>query len=137
MLKRFGCNPVNADYGLNSFFNLGFGHTYYLNGKQALSNPWSNHQEYDASLFMPSLYPSTAFSANHSPISCQLTLDLPHYVGGSSYLIRGSLLAGDIVEIPLQDIEITSSGKMWDVKVAFKMDYRDFKDGEILLILKS
>jgi hypothetical protein len=47
------------------------------------------------------------------------------------------LLAGDIVDVPLQDIEITSSGKMWDVKLAFKMDYRDFKDGEILLILKS
>lgn len=137
MLKRFGCNPLNADSGLCSYFNLGFGHTYYLNGKQALSNPWSNYQEYDASLFLPSLYLTTAFSTNHSPISCQLTLDLPHYVGGSSYLIRGSLLAGDIVEIPLQDIEITSSGKMWDVKLAFKMDYRDFKDGEILLILKS
>jgi hypothetical protein len=26
---------------------------------------------------------------------------------------------------------------MWDVKVAFKMDYREFKDGDILLILKT
>ena len=52
-------------------------------------------------------------------------------------MIRGSLLAGDIVDVPLQNVEITSSGEMWDVKVAFKMDYREFKDGEILLVLKS
>jgi hypothetical protein len=102
LLKRFGCNPVNADAGLCSYFNLGFGHTYYLNGKKVLSTPWSNHQEYDASLFLPSPYPFTAFSAQYSPISCQLTLDFPHYVGASCYLIRGSLLAGDNVEVPLQ-----------------------------------
>ena len=137
LLKRFGCHPINSDTGICSYFNLGFGHAYYLNGKQVISSPWSSHQEYDASLFLPSPYPYTAFSKNYSPFTCQLTLDFPHYVGGSSYLIRGSLMAEDIVEVPLQNIEIASIGKMLDVKVAFKMDYREFKDGEILLVLKS
>ena len=41
-------------------------------------------------------------------------------------------MAEDSVEVPLNSFEI-AEGEIWDVKVAFKMDYRIFKDGEIIL----
>jgi hypothetical protein len=67
-----------------------------------------------------------------------VTTDIPHYVGGSSLLIKGSFnQENDEITIKLQDkVEIMKEEGIYDVKVAFKMDYRVFKKGEINLVLK-
>ena len=121
---------------VSTFFNLGFGNNYYLNGKQISNSKWNNYTEYDASLLLISTSQQTAISRQGQSFTYLVTTDIPHYVGGSSLLIKGSFTAeSDDVAIKLQDIEISEDG-IYDVKVAFKMDYKLFKKGEISLVLK-
>jgi hypothetical protein len=86
---------------------------------------------------LSNLSSQVAFSKHGSDFTYQVTTDIPHYVGGSSLLIKGSFTQeNDEVVIKLQDqVEITKEEGIYDVKVAFKMDYRVFKKGEITLIL--
>jgi len=109
-----------------------------LNGKQISGDKWNNYGEYDASLFLSNLSSQVAFSKHGSDFTYQVTTDIPHYVGGSSLLIKGSFAQeNDEVVIKLQNkVEITKEEGIYDVKVAFKMDYRLFKKGEITLVLR-
>ena len=114
---------------------MGFGSSYWLNGVRCLNHAWSSYSDYDASLLLS--YPRTVSSSkHHSSITSEVTLDPPHYTGGSSYHLRGSLLADDSVEILLQEgLSIPQGdGGLWDVKVAFRLaDYSAFRDGELVL----
>jgi hypothetical protein len=47
---------------VSTFFNLGFGNNYYLNGKQISNSKWNNYTEYDASLLVISTSQQTAIS---------------------------------------------------------------------------
>lgn len=40
---------------ISSSFNLGFGNSYFLDGKEVLKHAWANLNEYDASLLLPSV----------------------------------------------------------------------------------
>jgi endo-beta-N-acetylglucosaminidase D len=137
ILATFGNRGIAFD-NVSTFFNLGFGNNYYLNGKQVSGDKWNNYGEYDASLLLSNLSSQVAFSKHGSDFTYQVTTDIPHYVGGSSLLIKGSFnQENDEVTIKLQDkVEIMKEEGIYDVKVAFKMDYRVFKKGEITLVLK-
>jgi endo-beta-N-acetylglucosaminidase D len=108
LLSTFGNRGISFD-NISTFFNLGFGNNYYLNGKQISSDKWNNLSEYDASLLLSTLSSQVAFSKHGSDFTYQVTTDIPHYVGGSSLLIKGSFTQeNDEVVIKLQDkLEIT------------------------------
>ena len=61
LLKSFGNRGVQFD-SISTFFNLGFGNNYYINGEQVSGLKWKNHAEYDASLILSSIGPQLAYS---------------------------------------------------------------------------
>ena len=89
LLATFGSKGIAFD-NISTFFNVGFGNNYYLNGKQISGDNWINYGEYDASLLLSNLSSQVAFSKHGSDFTYQVTTDIPHYVGGSSLLIKGS-----------------------------------------------
>jgi hypothetical protein len=65
LLSTFGNRGISFD-NISTFFNLGFGNNYYLNGKQISADKWNNLSEYDASLLLSTLSSQVAFSKHGS-----------------------------------------------------------------------
>lgn len=61
LLKSFGNRGVLFE-SVSTFFNLGFGNNYYINGELISDKKWNNYAEYDASLLLSNTSSQLAYS---------------------------------------------------------------------------
>ncbi|CDW80610.1 cytosolic endo-beta-n-acetylglucosaminidase [Stylonychia lemnae] len=120
-----------------TYFNIGHGNAYFVDGIEVTKGNYSHHCEYDIVL-LKSINQNIQSKLGQDILS-QITLDGPHFNGGSCLQILGQLAdKNDEVYIPLQDICLRHNPliELYDIKIAFKFDYPKFKTGCIAMVLQ-
>eukprot|EP00347_Sterkiella_histriomuscorum_P019439 403341624 len=116
-----------------TYFNNGLGSQYFVDGKLDFTGNYSNYHEYDLSLI------SNSTNEHYSKLNSYFTANIvnhgPCFMGASCLQIQGSLQSkDDEIYIPLQEIQLLNNHEFYDMKIAFKLHYPDFKDGYIALV---
>lgn len=139
LLSIFKSQPLTFE-SVSTFFNIGHGTDYYIDGDKVATGNYANLNEYD--LFLMKTVNGSLFSSKGNPFYFEITQEGPHFVGGSCLQIKGSLEQEDFVTIFLQDLVfkprddskvINTEETVFDIKVAFKLDFASFS-GVISLV---